>query len=173
MRELGLTASVIGVLANIMTTVLVGCCVALPGCQKSEPAQATPPSSAEGVAGPAPTSAGSVAAESRVYDETARAIDARTGERFVIALKANVTTPFEWRLEPEPNAAVVVPSEHKYTDAPPQGCSGCVGYGGTDSFAFVAKAPGEADLHFAYRQITKKDVPPNRTVDIHVRVASP
>jgi predicted secreted protein len=107
-----------------------------------------------------------------VYDDTAQAIDVAANARFTIALRANMTTPLEWRLEPEPDPSVIAQAGRQYTDAPPAGCTGCVGYGGTDAFSFIAKVPGDVTLHFAYRE-PKKAGPPAREVTVHVRVQNP
>lgn len=144
--------------------------VAAAGCQTSEPASANPPSSGAVLPGNAPNAGPAAAPGSRIYDETAQIIEAHPADGFTVALKGNATTPFEWRLDPNPDAAVVAPSGHTYTDTPPPGCTGCTGYGGTDSFSFVAKGAGETDLHFVYARVTKGDAPPSRTLTIHVRV---
>lgn len=158
MRELGLTVA----------TGALACAVA--ACQTSEPARATPPSSATstGVTPPVAAPPG----DSRVYDQTTQNIDVTANGRFTVALEANVTTPLEWKLEPEPNPAVLTLAERKYTDDPPPGCPGCTGYGGTDAFSFVAKGPGEATLHFAYREL-KPGTPPAKEITIRVRVSGP
>ena len=160
MRQLGLTV----ILCELLAFALVG-------CQTSEPARGTPPSSGTGNPAPMEPNPGApVASGSRIYDETVQTIEAHPNEGFVIALKANVTTPMEWRIEPAPDSGVVVLSGRNYTDSPPPGCSGCTGYGGTDSFSFAAKGSGETDLRFAYGPLGKKDAPPSRTVTVHVRV---
>lgn len=158
MRELGLT---------VVVAALAG---AVAACQTSEPARANPPSSGTsvGAAPPAATPPG----DSRIYDQTTQNIDVPANGRFTVVLEANVTTPLEWKLEPEPNPAVLALAERKYTDAPPPGCPACTGYGGTDAFSFVAKAPGEATLHFAYREL-KPGTPPAKEVTIRVRVSGP
>lgn len=148
-------------------------CGSLSACQTSEPARATPPGTATGVAAsPAPGPSPVAPDGARVYDETVQNIDVAPGGRFTIALSANMSTPLEWKLEPEPNPAVLAAAGRRYTDAPPPGCSGCVGYPGTDAFTFEAKGPGEAALHFAYREL-KKDAPPAKELTVRVRVSGP
>lgn len=164
MRELGL--SVIAVVLAVGS-----------GCQTSEPARTSPPSSATNPGGPgapnvgppAPNAAPSGGVESRVYDETVQLVDVAMNGRFTIALPANVTTPLEWKLEPDPDPALLGLAERKYTDTPPPGCQGCTGYPGTDAFTFVAKGPGEAALHFAYREI-RKGAPPAKEITVRVRI---
>lgn len=156
MRELGLTPF----FATLAVVVVA--------CQTSEPARANPPSSATSGAAPAPM-AGSASGEARVYDQTTQAIDVPVNGRFTVALEANVTTPLEWKLEPDPNPVVLAPAGHQYTDAPPAGCRACTGYAGTDAFSFVAKGAGDATLHFAYREL-RPGAPPAKEVTIIVRV---
>jgi len=157
MRQLGLILIAVGTFAAV-------------ACQTSEPARTNPPSSGAAVPAVAPNAAPPAGGSAPVYDEAAQVIDAHPNDHFAVALKANVTTPFEWRLDPAPNPAVVSLSGHEYTDAPPPGCSTCVGYGGTDSFSFVATGAGETDLHFQYARVSKGDSPPARTLNVHVRV---
>ena len=156
MRELGLTLSLCALAASV-------------ACQTSEPARATPPSSAASVgSAPQGTTAGAPGG-ARVYDQNAQTVEVQRGGRFTIALEANVTTPLEWKLEPEPSPAVVGLAGRQYTDAPPPGCQACTGYAGTDAFTFVANGPGEATLHFAYREL-RPGTPPAKEVTVHVSV---
>jgi predicted secreted protein len=161
MRELGLALGI---------TLLM----AASACQSSEPARTNPPSSATNPgtstlphAGPDPAPAG----DPRIYDDKVTSIEAGPNGSFTIALPANVSTPLEWKLEPEPNPAILALSGRKYTDSPPAGCQACTGYPGTDAFTFVAKGPGEAVLHFVYREL-RKDAPPAREITVQVRVGS-
>jgi predicted secreted protein len=159
MRQLGLTLAIGSLLAGVVA------------CRTSEPAGANPPSSAASVSGgSAPVPPGAPSAAPRVYDQSVQSIDVAVGGRFTIALEANITTPLEWKLEPDPNPAVLALGERKYTDEPPVGCVACTGYGGTDSFSFVAKGPGEATLHFAYREL-KPGMPPAKEITVRVRVS--
>jgi hypothetical protein len=90
----------------------------------------------------------------------------------VVALPANVTTPMKWRIEPEPDAAVLALADRRYADQPPADCAGCTGYGGTDSFTFETKGAGAATLHFRYLPL-RGEGPAQREVSIEVRVAAP
>lgn len=167
MRELGLT----GVCAAAVLAVF--------GCKASpEPAraEASAPSTAGVPAAPnaagtttseaAPSTAGSL----RVYGEGTKTIAARPGERFGVALESNVTLPFKWRLD-APDATVLALVEEKQHEAPPAGCSDCVGTAGTKVFTFEAKAPGAASLHFALRPLTNPAGQSQRDVTVAVTVA--
>jgi len=137
-------------------------------CQTSEPARGAPPSSATSGGAP-PVSVPGASSDGRIYDQTTQNIDVAANGRFTVALEANVTTPLEWKLEPEPNPAILALAGRQYSDSPPPGCPGCTGYGGTDAFSFVAKGPGEATLHFAYREL-RPGTPPAKEVTIRVRI---
>ncbi len=118
----------------------------------------------------APAAALPEATALKTYDgaETS-AIDAVPGERFVVALAANITTPFKWTLSGQ-DESVARLLEDGYTDAPPAGCEGCVGYGGTASFTFEAVGVGDTTLDFTYRGLGQSDGPAQRETHIVVRV---
>ncbi len=124
--------------------------------ERSQPASAATPA---GGAGHTP-----------VYDGNAtQTIKARPGERFVIALPANITTPFKWVVA-NPNEAIAKLVSNDYEDAPPAGCQGCVGYAGTTTLTFEAVASGAAALTLAYRGLGDDDAPPQREVAIQLTV---
>lgn len=129
-------------------------------------------SSAEPTA-PAPTaSAPMPASDPRFYDRTTKSIDARQGDRFVVALPGNVTTGFQWRQEPPADKAILTSAAPTYASAPPAGCPACVGYGGTFLFELVAAGPGSTKVHFAYVQAGRDPPPPTEEVTIVVNVAA-
>jgi len=124
------------------------------------PGTTTPTSSTTGVA---------PAAGPKVFPQTAKSIDVKVGETFNVVLPGNVTTPFEWRYDDNPNPSVSM-SGHNYTDAPPANCQGCDGYKGTFNFTFAAKTEGTTKLHFSYARATPPGSPMEKefAVDVHV-----
>lgn len=130
--------------------------------------QAASPAEAEQPAPPQAQAAGAT-----VYDGNAtQAIKARPGERFMIALPANITTPFKWVVA-NPNESVAKLVADEYKDAPPPDCRGCVGYAGTTTLTFEAVARGSLPLSLAYRglgQLGASDAPAQREVAIQLTV---
>jgi predicted secreted protein len=118
----------------------------------------------------APTTQVASAGSPRVFDQTTTSISAAPGEQVVVVLPGNASTPYAWKAAPPPDAAVVTVSDPKYTDAPPPGCAGCVGYKGTYAFTLTAKAAGKTKATFAYGSIVQKSAPPDKTVAIDVTV---
>lgn len=109
----------------------------------SAPAPAATPPSAPAASGP------------RTYPESTTSIEAKVGEKFSVALPANITVPYKWRLEPAPDPKVLAVGEETYISEPPAGCQGCAGYGGTRLFAFTAAGAGKVELHFALRPLNE------------------
>jgi predicted secreted protein len=102
-------------------------------------------------------------------EETPR-IQARRGERFVVALAANITTPYKWELDVSAAPGLTQVVDSTYHETPPEGCEGCVGYGGTRSFTLRALAPGTGTLLFSYRGIGEQEAPAARELAIQLTV---
>jgi predicted secreted protein len=119
---------------------------------------------------PPPPPPSAAPASDRTYAEGAKSISAKPGERFAVALPANVTIPMKWRIEPAPDAALLKLLEEKYFDEPPMGCDGCTGYGGTRVFSFEARGAGKTTLHFALKPLTNPAAKAEKEVSIEVTV---
>lgn len=132
---------------------LLGACKSAP----EAPPETLPaaPSSQPAASSDVPPSTTSTA-KAQVYGEATTQIDAHVGERFEIALPANVTTPFKWTLAPESLSDVATLSDQTYTDSPPAGCDPCVGYPGTAHFMLDAAQEGETTLKLSYRGLGEK-----------------
>ena len=168
MRELGLTW-----LLMVAALPSLGC-KASPEpapAEASAPSTAAPPEpnipGATNELSPATAERGST---SRAYGEGTKSITARAGERFSVALESNVTLPFKWRLQ-TPDAKVLALVEEKQHDAPPDGCSDCVGTAGTKVFTFEAKTSGAATLHFSLKPLAEPAGQSQRDVIVQVTVA--
>jgi hypothetical protein len=172
MRKLGLIFSAV--------TVVLGCKTspetAPPGASApvtspgSSPAAPPPtPSSTAGTPAP-PAAASPPAGAARTYPESTRSIQATAGERFFVALPANITVPMKWRIEPPPDPKLLDVGEEKYENQPPPACPGCAGYGGTRTFSFTAAGPGKLELHFTLRPLTDAKGPILKEVKIDVEI---
>ena len=112
-------------------------------------------------------------AAAKVYGETTKAIAAHPGDRFVVVLPGNITTPYRWRLVPAPDGVVVRLVDEKYADAPPPDCAGCTGYDGARSFTLEARAAGTTKLRFAYVNIATREERHERDLTVEVTVSGP
>jgi predicted secreted protein len=136
-----------------------------------EPAQPAPRSSEVAPAPAASAEPAPAPGGERTYAEGTKALEVRVGERFAIALPANVTIPMKWRIDPPPDAKLLAASEEKYFEEPPKGCDGCTGYGGTRVFPFEAKAAGTTTLHFALRPLSDPKGKAQKETTIEVTIA--
>lgn len=97
------------------------------------------------------------------YGESTREIATGVGQSFVLALPANVATPYKWVVDStvDPTALELVTNEYSETPAP--GCVGCLGVGGRRLMTFQAKRTGTLLLSLSYQSITDpKEAPANR-----------
>lgn len=157
-----MTRSILRSLSLSLSLGLVACASTPEPAPAPQPAPASPTDPA--TPGPAAPS------NAPVYDGNATpSIKARAGERFTVALPANITTPFKWVVA-NPNESIVKLVADDYKDAPPPGCQGCVGFGGTTTLTFEAVAPGAHPLNLAYRGLGQADAPAQREVAIQLTV---
>ncbi len=120
--------------------------------------------------GPEPSALAASKNTQRVYDEQTQGISARVGERFGVALPGNITTPLKWSLDSASMSDLVTLSAQSYSDAPPPGCTGCLGYPGTAHFVFDAAQEGTTTLRFAYRKLGQTSGQAKRELSIHLTV---
>lgn len=106
----------------------------------------------------------------KFYDDSITKIDALVGERFAIRLPANITTPYKWIVAPANQPDRVVLVERHYQGDPPPDCPACVGYPGTDTLTFEARATGEAMLTLRYSSIVASSDPPEREIVVYLTV---
>jgi predicted secreted protein len=138
---------------------------------ETPPPAAPPTASATGNSVAPPTAATPpAAAGARTYPDSTKSIQAKAGEKFSVALPANITVPYKWRLEPAPDAKVIAVGEESYIAEPPKDCQGCVGYGGTRIFSFTAAGAGKAELHFALRPLNEPKGAAQKEARISVEV---
>lgn len=101
-----------------------------------------------------------------VYRPGAGSITVRAGREFVIALDANVTTGYEWRLAYPPDEKVLRLLGQEYRPTLPQR----IGSGGTSLWTFRAIGEGTTVIPFEYVRPFERGVPPLRSEGIQVRV---
>ena len=93
-----------------------------------------------------------------------KSIEVAVGQRIEIRLQGNVTTGYEWLLQPFPGSLEL--SDFSYAPAGKQ----MPGSGGVQSVGFIAKSPGSGDVKLEYRRPWEKDTPPARTFAIKITV---
>lgn len=104
-----------------------------------------------------------------VYRSGIGTITVREGREFTLALDANPTTGYEWRLARPPDAAVVQLLGQEYRPDLPRR----IGSGGTSLWTFRAAGAGETGVTFEYLRPWESGVPPIRTETFAVRVTAP
>jgi predicted secreted protein len=173
MRKLGLTIE----LTLIAALIAAGCTrtansgsVPPPGSDSSASTAQPAPSAAASSSTAPSTSELAATAGDNAYNDSTKAITAKVGERFTLNLPANITTPYKW-IVASPDTNVTLAERH-YQEKPPAGCSGCVGYPGTDRLTFEAKQPGETKLVLRYAPLRSNE-PAERELTITVTVAKP
>jgi predicted secreted protein len=177
MRQLGL--SLVIRVQKAAVAVSVSSLFVTVSCTRAVNQESVPPSSSAAggnLAAPTATasrtegsSTGNAKPDTKVYDDSTRAIEAKVGDRFAINLPANITTPYKWVVA-STQAAVVLAERH-YEDKPPAGCTACVGYPGTDRFTFEAKQEGITTLVLQYAPLRSKSDPAERELSIQVTVS--
>ncbi len=171
MRKLGLITGALLALACKTSPESAPPATATAGAPAASPAP--PPAATTGapaLATSPPVAAAPPAGSPRTYPESTRNIQAVAGEKFQVALPANITVPMKWRLEPPPEPNLLSVGEEQYEDQPPPACPGCAGYGGTRTFTFTAAGPGKLELHFTLRPLTDVKGPILKEVRIDVEI---
>jgi len=168
MRKLGMNAA----LALSCACMLLGACRSAPepvavseGAAKA-PEPSVPEPNAPEPSAPVP----STPTPAATYDASTKRIEAKVGERFTVALPANIATPMRWRVVSSPTSSPLSAPTESYHDAPPAECTGCTGYAGTRMLSFEALQAGSTTLKLAYGSLTDPSAPPEREVVIEVLV---
>ncbi|HEY5548835.1 MAG TPA: protease inhibitor I42 family protein, partial [Coriobacteriia bacterium] len=93
-------------------------------------------------------------------------VELTRGAKFVVALKANPTTGYDWKVIGELPSQLSVVGDSLESTAP----AGVVGAGGTRVFTYRAEAAGTGALDLAYVRAWETGVPPERTFRLTVVV---
>lgn len=101
-----------------------------------------------------------------VYGSPARTIEVDAGERFVIALPSNPSTPYKWRLARPLDPARLVLAGTEYS-APRPG-EKIAGSGGTEYWTFHAVSAGSAEIQLEYAEA--RSASPGQSLTFRVRV---
>lgn len=80
-----------------------------------------------------------------VYTDAAETIEVEVGETFAIALEANPTTGYVWRVAYDTHKLGLVDRQLQRT-------SDAIGAGGTEQFKFRLLCPGEIEVAFIYER---------------------
>jgi len=123
-----------GIAVVLMATLLVMGAVA--GCGSSKTTPTTPTT---------PTKKTSV----KTYTEADKNITAKVGETFIIKLKSNATTGYQWQIT-GPLSPAVVKVSNVYV--PDKAAAGTTGSGGVENWTFKAVSAGDALIQMEYLQ---------------------
>ena len=97
-----------------------------------------------------------------------RTVEITRGADLLVSLESNRTTGFSWTLAGAMSGPLAVVGEPIYVTDPAS--TGAVGVGGIETWRFRAASPGEERLQFEYRRPFEKELTPERSVTIDVRV---
>jgi inhibitor of cysteine peptidase len=126
----------LGLGALVLVTVLAFGVLA--GCGSSKTTPTTPKST--------PTQTKTI----KVYTESTKNITAKVGESFIISLKSNPTTGYQWQITGPLSPAVVKVSQ-SFVAGKTTGTA-TVGVGGVENFTFKAASKGQALIQMEYLQ---------------------
>ena len=120
-----------GIAVVLMATLLIVGAAAGCGSSKTTPTTPTKKSSA------------------KIYTEATKNITAKVGETFIIQLKSNATTGYQWQIT-GPLSPAVVKVSNVYV--PPKSSDTTVGAGGVEDWTFKAVSKGDALIQMEYLQ---------------------
>jgi len=83
-------------------------------------------------------------------------VQAKAGKEFVITLKSNITTGYQWQLTKAVDKEYVILTGLKYVTKKPK----LIGSGGKEEWTFKAVKPGKTTISFQYVRPWEKKVPP-------------
>ena len=107
-------------------------------------------------------------ANGKTFTVTNTKISAKVGDMFIIQLKSNATTGFQWGIVGSLNPAVVKKVSNTYVaGANPKGMAGV---GGVENWKFKAVGAGTATLVMTYKQPLDKAAKPAETATFTVTV---
>ena len=96
-------------------------------------------------------------------------IELRQGQTLVFTLESNPTTGFQWEVIENDESILQQKGEAEFkssdTGNPPAS-----GKGGTETFRFDAKNPGNGTLKLAYHRSWEKEVEPLKTFTLQIKV---
>ena len=124
----------VGIAVVLMATLLVLAAVAGCGSSKTTPTSPTTPTKKTTV---------------KIYTDATKNITAKVGETFIIQLKANPTTGYQWQIAGSLSPAVVKVSN---VYVPSKASSTTVGSGGVENWTFKAVSAGDALIQMEYLQ---------------------
>lgn len=100
------------------------------------------------------------------YSESSTSIKVEIGQEFVIKLRSNRTTGYQWRLAKSLDKDILQLVKSKYV-APK---TSALGAGGDELWTFKAVGKGRTQISLEYVRLWKKDAPPLKTKNFMVTV---
>ena len=94
----------------------------------------------------------------RIYTDEEKTIKIKEGVNFIISLKSNKTTGYEWRLASPMEGTILALESSQYE--PPK--TKRMGAGGRELWTFRAKQKGEIIVMFHYVRPWENDISPTR-----------
>ncbi|MCD6356238.1 MAG: protease inhibitor I42 family protein [Anaerolineaceae bacterium] len=98
--------------------------------------------------------------------ESVDPIQLAVGDALVVKLAGNLTTGYGWTLAPLEGEVLALEGEVAYE----RGNSNLKGAGEISVFTFLAVSDGDARIEFFYQRPFEKDKPPEKTVELIVKV---
>lgn len=94
----------------------------------------------------------------------------KAGENFLIELKSNPSTGYQWQTEYDETYLLLV--EHFYVpDTLPEGGEGVVGAGGVEKFDFRGLVPGATQITFSYAREWEEEPIETKVYEITIEEA--
>ncbi len=111
---------------------------------------------------PAASGASAVRLEAR---DSGRRVELRVGQRFSVALRANDSTGYSWKVVSSGGPVLRMLGEPAFVED-----SRRAGAGGTATYEFRAEEAGDAALRLVYVRAWEKDAKPSQTFSLTVVV---
>jgi inhibitor of cysteine peptidase len=104
---------------------------------------------------------------SRPSEKSIKGIRVNVGDDFIIMLKSNRTTGYEWQIDKPLDGNAIGQEGLKYVPSD----TGLVGSGGIEEWKFIAKKSGRSKIFFKYVRPWEKGVPPveKKVFEIDIR----
>ncbi|BBB49467.1 protease inhibitor I42 family protein [Pelolinea submarina] len=96
-------------------------------------------------------------------EDSGKIIEVKTGETFIVSLKGNITTGYNWSIAELDDQYLQQQGEAGY-----ESDSDLIGAGGTATYTFKALKAGQTTLKLVYNRPFEPDNPPEKTFEISV-----
>jgi len=96
-------------------------------------------------------------------EDSGKTIEVKAGDTFVVSLKGNITTGYDWSIANLDERFLQQQGEADY-----ESDSDLIGAGGTATYTFKALSAGQTTLKLIYSRPFEPDNPPEKTFEINV-----